>query len=114
MNYTGRHILAEFYGCSPTLLDDLCCFKMALYKAAVEAKCHPVGDKFHQFKPQGITGVILLEESHISGHSYPEHGFISLDIYCCGQKAEPRKALDKLIELFKPEKYDFTEITRGH
>jgi S-adenosylmethionine decarboxylase len=114
MSYKGKHILAEFYNCKSPVLNDLKLIKKAMIEAAEDANCTIVGTRFHQFKPHGVTGVLVLSESHLSVHSWYEEKFVSIDIFSCGEHTEPKRALDKLIEFFKPEKHDFTEITRGH
>jgi S-adenosylmethionine decarboxylase len=80
----GRHLLAEYRGCDSTLLNDIDLISKALRQAAVEAGSTIVASVFHPFTPQGVTGVVVLEESHLSIHTWPEHGYVAVDFYTCG------------------------------
>lgn len=81
--YEGRHLLADLHGCSG--LDDLALVRAALVRAAAAAGATLLDLRLHSFGPgEGVTGVALLAESHISIHSWPEHGYAALDIFMCG------------------------------
>ena len=109
--YAGIHLIAEFwYGKnikSPRKL------KRILIEAAKEAKNVPLKVSIHKFSPHGITGVILLAESHIALHSWPEINYLAIDIFTCGCKAVPHKALKYLKKEFKPKEIETREIIRG-
>ena len=115
----GIHLLGEWYGCPPdtpefTLaspLRDLC------VKAARDAGLTVVGERFYQFEPQGVTGTVLLAESHIAIHTWPEAGFVTVDVYVCNlltdntQKAE--QVFRALQAVLRPERTRFQAIHRG-
>jgi S-adenosylmethionine decarboxylase proenzyme len=84
METSGRHLLAEYYGCGRSLLDDLEALREILLEASRAAGATPVETVFHRFSPQGITGVVVIEESHFSIHSWPEHGYAAVDFFTCG------------------------------
>ena len=87
--------------------------KEILIKAVKKANCIPLKTVIHKFKPQGITGVVLLAESHIALHSWPEYDYIAIDIFTCGDRALPEKALDYLNAVLKPQKVEIQKIDRG-
>lgn len=89
----GRHIIADFF--KSENLDDLEFIKRALVGAAKAAGATVLGFNFHKFSPQGVTGYVLLAESHISIHTWPEYGYAAADIFTCG-KLNPQAAFDFL------------------
>jgi S-adenosylmethionine decarboxylase proenzyme len=109
--YTGIHLIAEFwYGKNIENPKEL---KKILLEAAKKANNTPLEVLIHKFSPQGITGVILLAESHIAIHAWPEFNYLAIDIFTCGKKAMPYKALRYLEKEFKPKKVEIREIKRG-
>ncbi len=110
-SYLGLHLIAEFwYGKKIESKKEL---KRILICAAKKAQSTPLKVSIHKFKPQGITGVILVSESHIALHSWPEYNYLAVDIFTCGKKSMPYKALEYLKEEFKPKKLQVREIKRG-
>ncbi len=109
--YAGVHLFADLW--SGRIIEDPKKLKKILTEAAKKAKNIPLEITVHKFSPQGITGVLLLAESHIALHSWPEINYIGVDIFTCGNKAQPYKALEYLKKEFKPEKIDVREIKRG-
>lgn len=106
----GNHIIAEFTGCSN--LNNSAQLESVLTDAAHAANATVVGVKVHQFEPCGMTGVIILEESHISVHTWPEYGYASIDVYTCGDMPI-EKALEVLREFFQPKKIRAITVNRG-
>ncbi|MCD6509109.1 MAG: adenosylmethionine decarboxylase [Thermoprotei archaeon] len=109
----GRHIIAEFIGCPPSVLDDIEVLKEELVKAAEIAGATVLGDAFHKFKPYGVTGVVIVGESHLSIHTWPEYGYAALDIFTCGNHVDPWKAYEVLKEVLKPKYVSVMELRRG-
>ena len=109
--YAGTHLLIEFWDSNvpqnPKKLEEV------LKNASLEANTDPLETAIHKFDPQGITGVLVLSESHISIHDWPEIGYTSLDIFTCGKKSKPYKALEYLKKVFTPQKVEVQEIKRG-
>jgi len=109
----GRHVLADFRGVAPGLLTDAQALERHMTAAARAAGAQVLSAHFHHFGDgAGVTGVILLSESHISIHSWPEHRFAALDIFMCGA-AQPETALDFLRAALAPESVHVTAVDRG-
>jgi S-adenosylmethionine decarboxylase proenzyme len=108
----GLHIIVEFYGCTFSKLNDISFIKNTLIKAAHAAHCTVLHSYFHPFQPQGVTGFISLAESHISIHTWPEHGYAAIDIFACGEKAEPMLALFVLQDMLKPQNSSVKPLKR--
>ncbi|MBI2123903.1 MAG: adenosylmethionine decarboxylase [Candidatus Wildermuthbacteria bacterium] len=109
--YAGVHIIADFFGGksvgNPAALQKL------LYGATRESNSKPLKFVCHVFSPQGITGVVLLAESHIAVHTWPELSYIALDIFTCGKRSKPENALKFLREALQPEYVRVRKIRRG-
>jgi S-adenosylmethionine decarboxylase len=110
-NSVGMHLIADLW--SGRKIEDPKRVKRILIEAVKRAKNTPLEVSIHKFNPQGITGVVLLAESHIAIHSWPEFDYLAIDIFTCGQKAFPKKALDYLKKVFKPKKVKIFKIERG-
>ena len=113
MNALGRHILVELYDCNRESLNDLDLIREAVLKAAIDCGAEVLGESFHRFNPQGVSGVVVIAESHISIHTWPEHGFAAADVFTCGTKVNPAMATDVLIEKLDSKYHTLTEIQRG-
>jgi S-adenosylmethionine decarboxylase proenzyme len=109
----GLHILLEVTGCRSDLLDNIEDVRETLIQAALAAKATVLDDSFHKFSPQGVSGVVVIEESHISIHTWPEFGYAAIDVFTCGDRAMPKRAAEYLISYFKPAMYDLKEMPRG-
>ena len=106
----GKHLIADFYGAS--FQSDIKSIEQALRSAAEQAGATVLDVVLHEFPDNnGITGVAVLAESHISIHSWPEHDYIAFDVFMCGE-ADPQIALQWLIEFFKPAKVATQVINR--
>ncbi|MBV8634118.1 MAG: adenosylmethionine decarboxylase, partial [Burkholderiaceae bacterium] len=102
----GRHVLADLQGVDVALLVDAAAIETLLTRAALAAGATPIFAKFHHFGAgQGVTGVLLLAESHISIHTWPEHGFAAVDAFMCGS-AQPELAVDIVCQALRPERYE--------
>lgn len=107
----GTHIIADFWGVEP--IEDEKEMEKILTKSASESGSHLLDINIYKFDPQGITGVAILAESHISIHTWPERQYIAIDAFTCGAHTNPHKAIDYLKESFKPEKSKIIEIKRA-
>ncbi|GGP23816.1 adenosylmethionine decarboxylase [Silvimonas iriomotensis] len=109
----GMHVLADFHGVDPALLSDVIPLQTALKDAAAAAEASVIASHFHHFGPQmGVTGVLLLRESHISIHTWPETGLAVIDIFMCGH-AQPKRALAALQHSLRPTRVVSQSIRRG-
>lgn len=107
----GNHMIVEFFGC--TNLNEEMLLKKILRKAAQAANATVLSITTHQFEPAGVTGVAVLQESHISVHTWPEYGYAAIDIFTCGQHVIVEKALEVLDGFFSPTKKQVLKISRG-
>lgn len=109
----GRHLLADLQGINPDILANPEQIETALRQAAAAAGATPIFAKFHHFGPgQGVTGVLLLQESHISIHTWPEREFAAVDVFMCGD-CQPERAIAVLQEVFVPIASNIQVIERG-
>lgn len=109
----GRHVLADFRGVAAERLTDAATLETQLVAAAKAAGAHVLSAHFHHFgEGAGVTGVVMLSESHISIHSWPEHQFAALDIFMCGA-AQPELALAWLQDALAPATVRVTTVARG-
>ncbi|MCD6368273.1 MAG: adenosylmethionine decarboxylase [Thermoproteales archaeon] len=109
----GRHLVVEMYDCDIKVLDSINLIRQALLEAARAANSTVLGDYFHKFYPQGVTGVVVVAESHLSIHTWPEYGFAAVDIFTCGEHTEPWRALEVLKKTLKPRRMMVMEMKRG-
>jgi S-adenosylmethionine decarboxylase proenzyme len=84
MNITGRHLLIELHDCDHAALAASAAVERAMLAAATRARATVLGHHFHQFAPHGVSGVVIIAESHISIHTWPEHAYAAVDIFTCG------------------------------
>ncbi|MDK2855722.1 MAG: S-adenosylmethionine decarboxylase [Bacillota bacterium] len=113
MKALGRHILAEFFGCDGTILDDVDAIERTLVDAALTAGAEVREVAFHRFSPQGVSGVVIISESHLAIHTWPELGYAAVDVFTCGDKVDPWVAYNYIASAFKADKITAAEIKRG-
>ena len=113
MDVLGTHVLLELRECDPQLLDDLDYIRQELIGAAATVDAHIVGESFHQFSPQGVTGILSIAESHISIHTWPEHRYAAADIFTCGDQTMPERAAAYIIAALRCQDPEVTQIRRG-
>ncbi len=113
MNALGKHLLLELKDCNKEVLDDLSFLKGILTAAASEAGATVLGESFHQFNPRGVSGVVIIAESHLVIHTWPEYGYAAVDIFTCGDSVQPEKAAQKLIRELGAKNHSMLEIQRG-
>jgi S-adenosylmethionine decarboxylase proenzyme len=108
----GRHFLVEYSECDSAVLDDVDHVRALLAAAAEAAGATPVTSAFHTFRPRGVTGVVVLRESHISIHTWPETGYAAVDVYTCGA-CLPEAAHAYLLEHLGARSAQVLEVRRG-
>ena len=111
-NY-GDHYLVDLYGCDASIISDAQPTEEALMKAAKECGATILEFHFHQFSPQGVSGMILIAESHLSVHTWPESGFAAVDIFTCGEDMQPEIAIRVLETAFGADRVDVMNVKRG-
>ena len=114
MEALGRHILLELRDCNAEKLNDLPFLRDTMLNAAVETGATVIGQIFHQFSPQGVTGVIAIAESHLCVHTWPEYSYAAVDIFTCGESFEPREAARLIIHAVESSDPELTEVIRGN
>lgn len=113
MNALGTHLLVELRDCNPEILTDLNRVKEALVSAAKEAKATIIDVSFHEFSPFGISGMVVIAESHLSIHTWPEYTYAAVDIFTCGDVIKPEVAAYYLINRFESKNPSIVELKRG-
>lgn len=109
----GRHILVELYDCNPQIIDDLDAVKTHMVEAARRMGATVVGEIFHKFTPQGTSGAVVISESHLAIHTWPEIGFCAMDLFTCGDHVDPWVGFHYLREQFHARRISATELQRG-
>jgi len=109
----GTHLLIDLKDCNPEVLDNLEEVRDAMVSAANEAKATIVDVSFHEFNPIGISGMVIIAESHLSIHTWPEYGYAAVDIFTCGDQIKPLEAAAYLIERFECKNPSITDMKRG-
>lgn len=112
-NFAGQHVLAEFEGVDPRLLDDVAFLRVTLERSLDRAGATVCDVVSKRFAPQGVTVLALLSESHASLHTYPEVGSVFLDVFTCGNRADPELAMRLLAEALAATSTHITTISRG-
>ena len=110
---SGITCLLELYDCPPDILDNQQRIKEALREAVNHANATLLNEVSHQFSPQGVTALGLLAESHISIHTWPEHGYAAVDIFTCGNRAMPELACTFLIKELAAKHHAIQRVERG-
>lgn len=109
----GRHILVEFYGCDPSIMNDVAMIEQYMVEAAKEAQATVVNSTFHHFSPYGVSGVVVIEESHLAIHTWPEFGYAAVDVFTCGDSVNPWISYKYLEKHFRAEYGSSMELLRG-
>lgn len=107
----AKHILLDLYDCDFDLINSVEFVESALTKAVKISECKILNKYFHKFSPQGVTGIICVCESHFSIHTWPEHNYASIDIFCCKENTE--KSIQYLCEKFKSKSKSIKIVNRG-
>jgi S-adenosylmethionine decarboxylase len=108
----ASHIIGELFSTSENI-DNLKFIKKVLIEAAKKAGLTILNSKFHRFKPQGVSGFIMISESHLSIHTWPESGYVAIDVFTCGEPSQCRTAYEYIVSMLKPSYHTEIEIKRG-
>ncbi len=108
----GNHILVEFMNCDPKLMNDVAGIERDMVAAARAAGATVINSTFHHFSPYGVSGVVVIEESHLAIHTWPEYGYAAVDLFTCGDM-DSWVSFDLLKEAFKSKSYSAIEMKRG-
>jgi len=109
----GTHILLEFHGCPTEAITSSDKVEKIFLKAAEISKAHLVKTVFHHFNPHGVSGVVVISESHFAVHTWPEHKFAAIDLFSCSKDLEMDKAIDYLKKQLSPKAVSILRLDRG-
>lgn len=112
--YLGHQIMAEYYQCPPELLTDCDAIAALMNDAARACGATIVESVFHRFNPHGVSGVVIIAESHLAIHTWPEYGYAAVDVFTCGDTITPEEAVAFLAIALKAEHHSFTGVNRGN
>jgi len=109
----GRHVAIDCWGVDFDILNNGEELKSKLIEAAEYCGAEVLVADYRQFEPQGATVFLVLSESHLSIHTYPEKGFAAIDCYTCGETVDPEKAIEYLVQVLQPTKHHAKKLIRG-
>jgi len=109
----GRHLLIELFNCDRKLLNDVSFVEKVLTKSAELAGATIVKTFFHPFNPHGVSGVVVIAESHLTIHTWTEYGYAAVDVFTCGDDVDPYVSYQYLKEKFKAKSSYLMEVKRG-
>lgn len=109
----GTHIVCELSGCDAAKLTDVDAVRAMMENAARAANASIVTSAFHRFEPHGVSGVVVIEESHLSIHTWPETGYAAMDFYTCGDHTDPWAACEFAADALDAATMQTTEVRRG-
>ncbi len=109
----GTHFIVEFVDCAPERLASVDDTQKIMAEAVQKSRSKMVGSCFHQFEPQGASGVVLIKWSHFSVHTWPEERYVAADIFTCGEEMDPYAAIEIMKEGFGAREARYQEIRRG-
>ena len=112
MNYLGKHFLLELYDCPPDLLSDPAALAETMADAAKKMGATIVESNFHHFNPLGVSGVIIIKESHLTIHTWPEYGYAAIDVFTCGP-IEIDRGIDYLTKALLAGQSEVKKLGRG-
>ncbi|KPV46504.1 MULTISPECIES: adenosylmethionine decarboxylase [Acidiplasma] len=110
----GVHIIADLYGVDAGLISSADSISPIMENAIKEGNLTKISSQYYQFRPMGASGIALLAESHLSFHTWPEYGLVTLDIYTCGDRSNADKAFNYLLNVLKPTSIEYKKLERGN
>ncbi len=109
----GRHLIAEYADCDNSILNDLEALEKQMNQAVRESGATIVKSVFHRYNPQGVSGIVVIAESHFSIHTWPEYGYAAVDFFTCGNAVDPYKAYEYLKTILGSKTTQINELKRG-
>ncbi|PID26590.1 MAG: adenosylmethionine decarboxylase [Candidatus Cloacimonadota bacterium] len=113
MKSLGNHILVEFYGCNPKILNDAELIEKIMLEAARISGATIVSHDFHTFNPHGVSGVVVIAESHLTIHTWPEYEYAAVDLFTCGDTVDAWKGFIHLRNELDSGHISTVEMKRG-
>jgi len=113
MKFLGQHYILELYDCDKGICNNIEELKKIMLKAVEIANATVVQTYFHQFSPYGVSGTIVIAESHFNIHTWPEHDFMAIDLFTCGNTLDPDAAKDYLVKATGSQNHEYKVLERG-
>lgn len=113
MEALGRQILVEYYDCKESKINDVDYIENSLINATKASKATIISHNFHKFSPYGVSGVVVIAESHVAIHTWPEYNYAAVDIFTCGDTIDPWIIQEHLKEYFESKNVSSMEMKRG-
>jgi S-adenosylmethionine decarboxylase len=113
MRSLGHQIVAEFYGCDKALLNDVAYIRDHMLEAAVKSGATIVTETFHHFSPHGVSGAVIIAESHLAIHTWPEYGYAAVDLFTCGDSVSAEVGFNHLRVALGAGHVSTMEVHRG-
>lgn len=113
MEALGKHILAEFYSCNINAINDEALIEELFVNTAKDAGATVISSSFHKFSPHGVSGVVVIAESHLTIHTWPEYGYCAVDIFTCGDAIDNHLCLSLLEKGLQAAQTSVVEMNRG-
>ena len=113
MNTFSRHCIMELWECDSKILDNKDAVEELMVKAALESGAEVREVAFHKFAPQGVSGVVVISESHLAIHTFPEHGYASIDVFTCGERIDPQVAAKLIAKKLNSKRFYEINLERG-
>ena len=108
----GCHVLVELYDCDPKLLNNVSGIEKIMVDAAEHSQATVINVTFHHFSPYGVSGVVVIQESHLTIHTWPEYGYAAIDLFTCGDNVDPWLAHALLKEALSAGHDSVLEVSR--
>ncbi len=109
----GHHTILDLYDCDKEILDDSKGLEVIMLEAARIAEATIIKSHFHQFAPQGVSGSVIIAESHFNIHTWPEHGYAAIDLFTCGTTLKSELAVSYLLDKLSCKRHALSEMVRG-
>ncbi len=113
MKSLGNHLIIELYDCKTDIINDLRKIEEILIKSVNLSGAEIIKPVFHKFNPHGVSGVVVIAESHFSIHTWPEYGYCAVDIFTCGDTIDSHKALTYMRKAVDAKSISVVETKRG-
>lgn len=113
MEALGRQILVEYYDCKESNINDVAYIEDSLIRATKASRATIISHNFHKFSPYGVSGVVVIAESHVAIHTWPEYNYAAVDIFTCGDTIDPWIIQEHLKEYFESKNVSSMEMKRG-
>jgi len=113
MQSLGKQLIVELYGCERTLLDDPLRLESILLEAINRSGATVIQPFFHQFSPHGVSGVVVIAESHVAIHTWPEFGYGAVDIFTCGTQVKLDIIYEHIRSELRAQEVSVLEVERG-